>query len=62
MMACMRVVSLVTHCTLFPESLTRKLYRKKIPEMTCNVTHVTRKIIIGNTGNTSDEASSGVKR
>lgn len=24
----------------FPESLTRKLYRKKIPEMTLNVPHV----------------------
>ena len=32
MMACTRGVSLVTHCTHFPESLTRKLYRKKIPE------------------------------
>ena len=62
MMACMRGVSLVTHCTLFPESLTRKLYRKKIPEMTRNVTHVTRKIINGKTGNTSAEAGAGVKR
>jgi len=38
----MRVVSLVSHCTLFTGSLTRKLYRKKILEMTLNVTQVTR--------------------
>jgi len=43
MMTCMIVVSLVTHCTPFPESLTRKLYRKKITEMALNVTQVTRK-------------------
>jgi len=62
MMACTRGVSLVTHCTHFPESLTRKLYRKKIPEMTCNVTHVTQKKIIGKTGNTNTEACAGVMR
>jgi hypothetical protein len=27
----------IAHCTRFPESLTRNLYRKKIPEMTLNV-------------------------
>ena len=36
--------ALVPH---FPESLTRKLYKKKIPEMTRNVPQVPRKIIPG---------------
>jgi hypothetical protein len=40
-------VTLVSLCTLFPESLTRKLYRKKIPEMALNVTHVTRENFSG---------------
>ena len=35
--------SLASQCTLFPGSLTRKLYIKKIPEITINVTQVTQK-------------------
>ncbi|PKL70662.1 MAG: hypothetical protein CVV30_04755 [Methanomicrobiales archaeon HGW-Methanomicrobiales-1] len=46
----------------FPESLTRKLYRKKIPEMALNVPQVPREVITDNTGNTSAEAGTGVKR
>ncbi len=30
----------MTHCTFFPGSLTRKLYRKKITEMALNVSYV----------------------
>jgi hypothetical protein len=35
-------VSLVSHVPHFPGSLTRKWYRKKIPENALNVTQVTR--------------------
>jgi len=35
-----RLMAYMIHCPLFPGSLTRKYYRKRIPEMTLDVSYV----------------------